>query len=83
MGKYGFSVKTVVKCMSIETQFTMVKEGIGLALHSRLTKYSKAESVACFSMAQQLPCREMVVIHRKGQYLSKAAEELKKIMTSI
>ena len=84
MGKYGFSVKTAVKCMSIETQFTMVKEGIGLALvPSSLTKYSKAESVACFSLAQQLPCREMVVIHRKGQYLSKAAEELKKIMTSI
>lgn len=82
--KFNFTVKAAVKCMSIETQFTMVKEGLGLALvPSSLSKYSKADSVEYFSLAQQLPCREMVVIHRKGQYLTQAVQTLKKIMTSI
>lgn len=80
----NFSVTPAVRCMSIETQFTMVKEGFGLALiPSSLAKYCHADSVGYFSLEQELPSREMVVIHRKGQYLSKAVQALKQIITAI
>lgn len=82
--KYNFSVKTAVECMSIETQYSMVKAGIGLALiPSSLSKYSPSANLEYFSLYQDLPYRDMAVIYRKGQYLSKALIALKEIMTSV
>lgn len=82
--EYDFSVRTAVKCMSIETQYSMVKSGIGLALiPSSVAKYSADDSIAYFSVKQSTPRRDMAVIYRKGQYLSKAVIALKNIMTSI
>ena len=82
--RHNFSVKPAVKCMSIETQFSMVKAGVGVALiPSSLSKYSMTNSVDYYSLEQETPKRDMAVIYRKGQYLSKAMQELKEIMTSV
>lgn len=82
--EYGFTVCTAVRCMSIETQFSMVKAGIGVALiPSSIAKYVDTDSVVFYSVAQEMPDRKMAVIYRKGQYLSEAALVLKEIMTSI
>lgn len=79
-----FAVNTAVKCMSIETQFSMVKAGVGVALiPSSLSKYSATNSVKYYSLLQDTPQRDMAVIYRKGQYLSKAMQTLKQILTSI
>ena len=82
--KMDFTVRTAVKCMSIETQYSMVKAGIGLALiPSSLAKYSADDSLVYFSVKQEIPYRDMAVIYRKNQYLSKAAIALKDIMTTV
>lgn len=82
--EYKFAVRIAVSCMSIETQFSMVKSGIGVALiPSSIAKYVDADSVAFYSVAQETPDRKMAVIYRKGQYLSEAARALKEIMTSV
>ena len=82
--EYELTVRTAVRCMSIETQFSMVKAGIGLALiPSSIAKYVDTDSVAFYSITQETPDRKMAVIYRKGQYLSEAALTLKEIMTSV
>lgn len=82
--EYGFTVRTAVSCMSIETQFSMVKAGIGVALiPSSIAKYVDADTVDFYSIVQQTPDRKMAVIYRKDQYLSEAALALKEIMTSV
>ena len=82
--QYGFHVETAVKCMSIETQYSMIKAGVGLALlPSSLAKYNADNSIGYFSLMQEIPIREIAVIYRKGQYLSKAATALKTILTSL
>lgn len=80
----GISVHTAVKCMSIETQFSMVKAGVGIALiPSSIAKYADAPTVSFYSVLQETPERNMAVIYRKGQYLSEATLALKEIMTSV
>lgn len=84
LSQYDLRVRTAVQCMSIETQFGMVKAGIGAALiPSSLAKYSKADNVRFFSLEQETPLREMAVIYRKDQYFSHAITDLKEIMTSV
>lgn len=79
-----FSVRTAVRCMSIETQFSMVKAGIGVALiPSSLAKYSGAEAVTYFSLQQETPTRNMVVVYRRDQYLSEPMLFLKQVMTTV
>lgn len=82
--QYGFSVNNAVECRSIETQYSMVKARIGVALiPSSLAKYSPADNVDFFSLAQDMPERKMAVIYRKDQYLSEAVKKLKQIMLSV
>ena len=82
--KAGFSVKTAVECRTIETQFSMVRAGIGAALvPSGISPFINADKVEFFSFIQYIPYRDMAVLYRKGQYLSKAVKELIKIMTSL
>lgn len=79
-----FSVKTAIECMSIETQYSMVCAGLGLALlPSSIPKYAPNTSLSYFSLIQEISYREMAVIYRKGQYLSSAALVLKNIMLSL
>ena len=80
----GFDVKTAIECRTVETQYAMVKAGIGAALiPSGIYQFSRDENVACFSFRQALPFRDMAVIYRKEQYLSKAVKDLIGIMTTL
>ncbi|NMA36659.1 MAG: LysR family transcriptional regulator [Clostridiaceae bacterium] len=80
----GFRVVNAVECRTIETQFAMVRAGIGAALvPSGISKFSNAEKVAFFSFAQSVPYRDMAVVYRKEQYLSKAVKDLMQIIVSL
>lgn len=80
----GFQVKTAVECRTIETQFAMVRAGIGAALvPSGISYFSNADKVAFFSFIQSVPYRDMAVINRKGQYISKAVKDLIQILVSL
>ena len=80
----GFSVRTAVECRTIETQFAMVRAGIGAALvPSGISKFSNAEKVAFFSFVQAIPYRDMAIVYRKEQYLSRTVKDLIQIMLSL
>lgn len=80
----GFEIKNAVECRTIETQFAMVRSGIGAALvPSGISEFSNAEKVAFFSFVQSIPYRDMAVVYRKDQYLSKAVKDLIGIMVSL
>ena len=75
------TVRKAVECRTIETQFAMVRAGIGSALvPSGISEFSNAEKVAFFSFVQPIPYRDMAVIYRKGQYLSQPVKDLLDIM---
>lgn len=80
----GFEVQVSVECRTIETQFAMVRAGIGAALvPSGISQFSNAEKVEFFSFVQAIPYRDMAVIYRKEQYLSKAVKDLMQIMINL
>ena len=82
--KIGICLKKVVECRTIETQFAMVRAGIGAALvPSGISEFSSAEKVAFFSFIQQIPYRDIAVIYRKEQYLSQAVKDLIDIMVHL
>lgn len=80
----GFTVESAVECRTIETQFAMVRAGIGAALiPSGISRFSSAENVAFFSFIQPIPYRDMAVVCRKDKYLSKAVRELIDILVGL
>jgi len=80
----GISVHSVASCRTIETQFAMVRAGIGAALvPSAIWAYSKADQVAFFSLKQEIPHRDVAVIWRKYQYLSKAMRAFVELMSEL
>lgn len=80
----GFQVQCAVECRTIETQFAMVRAGIGAALvPSGISEFSNADRVAFFSFIQEVPYRDMAVVYRRGQYLSQAVKDLIDIMTHL
>lgn len=80
----GVQVNTAVECRTIETQFAMVRAGIGAALvPSGVAHFSNADQVSFFSFLQSVPCRDMAVVYRKEQYLSKAVKDLIAIMVGL
>ena len=69
---------------SLEAQIEMVKAGVGMALMpSGIERFCKPGDVVFYSFAAPLPKREVVVMWRKDQKLSKTAEELKEVIHSI
>ncbi|MBR0391605.1 MAG: LysR family transcriptional regulator [Oscillospiraceae bacterium] len=80
----GIEVRTAIECRTVETQFAMVRAGIGAALiPSGISQFSNAGEVAFFSFVQPLPYRDVAVVYRKGQYLSKAVKDLIQIMVNL
>lgn len=80
----GVQVNTAVECRTIETQFAMVRAGIGAALvPSGVAHFSNADQVSFFSFLQSVPYRDMAVVYRKEQYLSKAVKDLIAIMVGL
>lgn len=79
--KYGITFHKAVECRSIEAQIAMVKAGMGIAfVPSSIAKVANDSKISFFSLKQDIGGRDIVVAYRKGQYLSKPAEELKRIM---
>lgn len=80
----GIRVRNAVECRSIESQFAMIKAGIGTGLvPSVMSKFSSAEQIAFFSFVESVPYRDIAVIYRRGQYLSRATEDLIGILTGL
>ena len=69
---------------SLEAQIEFVKAGVGMALMpSGIERFCKASEVAFYSFTAQLPKREVVVMWRKDQPLSKTTTELKQVIRGI
>lgn len=80
----GVKVSTAAIVKSIEAQIEFVKAGVGMALvPSGIERFCTDSSVTFYSFADDLPRREVVVMWRKDQKLSKTAEELKEVIHSI
>ena len=80
----GFMPKKSVTCRNIGTAYSMVEAGVGATVVPySLIKYAgfNRRKVCYYSIKQAEYRREMVVIYRKGQYLSDAAKEMLKILT--
>lgn len=69
---------------SLEAQIEFVKAGVGMALMpSGIERFCKDSEVTFYSFTAPLPKREVVVMWRKDQKLSKTTEELKNVLHSI
>lgn len=77
---YGISIKKPVVCTSLSATATLVAEGVGCALiPSSILNYGM-KGISCYSVKQDIPHRNIVVLYRKGQLLSKAVRDLIKIL---
>ena len=66
-----------VECTSLEALVEMVREGIGYAfIPACLAK----GDFFFYSINETVPRRDIVVMYRKDQYLSKVVNDLKKVM---
>ncbi len=79
----GVSVKTAAVVKSIEAQIEFVKNGVGMALvPSGIEKFCNDGKVRFYSFKSSLPKRKVAVMWRKDRKLSKAAEDLKRLILS-
>ena len=76
--KYDLHLKKTVECTSLETLTAMVRAGMGAAFIPACL--SNDPSLHYYSILENVPRREIVVIYRKDQYLSKAVQDLKQII---
>lgn len=82
--EHHITLRKAVECRSIEAQLSMVKAGMGVALvPSEIARFSKESNIRFYALRQSIPCRDVVVIYRKGQKLSQAVEDLKEIMKNL
>lgn len=77
---HGLHLNKTVECTSLETLMSMVSSGLGAALVPACMRNFSSENVTFFSVHQTIPLRDIVVIYRKGQYLTKAVKEFKSLM---
>ena len=81
---HHLSVHPAAIVKSLEAQIEFVKAGVGMALMpSGIERFCKPGDVVFYSFTESLPRREVVVMWRKDQKLSKTAEELKTVIHSI
>jgi DNA-binding transcriptional LysR family regulator len=76
--KHGLILKKEVECTSLEALVEMVKAGVGSAFIPACL--AKDLSLHYYSIKETVPKREIVVMYRKEQYLSKAVLDLKNLM---
>jgi len=77
--KYNLNLRKTVECTSLETLLEMVKNGIGVAFIPACMS-NPHDSIRYFSIKEITKKREIVLIYRKNQYLSKAINDLTNIM---
>ena len=79
--KFRLSIGTAAVVKSLEAQIGMVKAGVGMALTTTgIERFVSPEKVRFYSFTNPLPRRQVVVAWRADRTLSRAAEELKKII---
>lgn len=79
---HGLRLNKTVECTSIEALVEMVREGIGAAfIPACLAKSGRGMNF--YSIQEAVPRREIVVMYRKEQYLSKAALDLKQLIHDV
>ena len=84
LAEYKIHVQTAAVVKSLGAQIEMVKAGIGVALMpSGIERFCSKGDVRFYSLKQNLPKREVVLMWRREQKLSTVAESLKKIILSI
>ena len=76
--KHGLKLKKEVECTSLEALVEMVKAGVGSAFIPACL--AKDPSLHYYSIKETVPKREIVVMYRREQYLSKAVLDLKELM---
>jgi DNA-binding transcriptional LysR family regulator len=72
---YGLQINVVAECVNIETQLSLVREGVGVALIPSSMADYWSDSVSFYSIKQSVPRRDIVVIYRKEQYMSELITE--------
>lgn len=75
---HDLKLKKEVECTSLEALVEMVKAGVGSAFIP--TCLAKDPSLHFYSIQEAVPKREIVVMFRREQYLSKAVLDLKELM---
>ena len=76
--KHGLMLNKEVECTSLEALVEMVKAGVGTAFIPACL--AKDPSLHYYSIKETVPKREIVVMYRREQYLSKAVLDLKELM---
>lgn len=77
----GLRLRTAAVVKSLEAQIAMVRAGVGLALTpTGIERFCSPGEVVFYSFRQALPKRELVIMWRKDRKLSRAAEELKRVI---
>ena len=82
---YGISMKQVARVKSLQTQLEMVRANVGASLlPTGIEKTGDSNAyVSYYSFVENFPRREVVVIYRKDQKLTKPMEDLIAIMQQI
>lgn len=75
---HNLHLKKEVECTSLETLVEMVKVGVGAAFIPSCL--AKDPVIHYYSIKETIPRREIVVMYRKEQYLSKVVLELKQLI---
>ena len=78
---HGLRLRKEVECTSLETLVEMAKAGVGAAFIPACL--AKDPALRYYSIRETVPKRDIVVMFRKEQYLSKAVLDLKQIMHTL
>lgn len=74
---YRLSFRRAAVVKSLEAQIAMVRAGVGMALlPSGIERFCAPGEVTCYSFAQQLPKREVVVMWQKERCLNQVTQDL-------
>ena len=80
----GLTLHTAAVVKSLEAQIAMVRAGVGMALMpTGIERFCAPGEVVFYSFLQPLPKRELVMMWRKDRKLSRAAEELKRVIREL
>ena len=81
---HKLSFRKVVVVKSLEAQISMVRMGVGVALlPSGIERFCLQEEVRFYSLRQELPKREVIVMWRKGCQLNQVTTELLQTMKGL
>lgn len=79
--RHGLKLKKEVECTSLEAIVEMAKVGIGAAFIPACL--ANDPTLHYYSIKETVPKREIVIMYRKEQYLSKAVIDLKQLIHKI